>query len=104
MEDVPKIFAWKFLAELKQPEGHSVVLACYVKLADRTAAAKALAAEHFGANFRVDAGEPLTEENLHAELQDTFFCMMRLCAVSTRAPPRHEPTRQAHGRYPDRRG
>jgi hypothetical protein len=73
MEDVPKIFAWKFLAELKQPEGHSVVLACYVKLADRTAAAKALAAEHFGANFRVDAGEPLTEENLHAELQDTFL-------------------------------
>ena len=72
MPDVPKIVAWKFLAELKQPEG-SVIRACYVKLADRTAAARALAAEHFGANFRVDAGEPLTEESLHAELKDTFL-------------------------------
>jgi|SRR5208337_2231245 len=73
MPDVPKIVAWKFLAELKQPEGHSGIRACYVKLADRTAAARALAAEHFGANFRVDAGEPLTEESLHAELKDTFL-------------------------------
>src|SRR5271167_3537979 len=73
MTDVPKVVAWKFLVVLKQPEGHSVIRACYVKLPNRTAAAQALAAEHVGANFRVDAGQPLTEESLHAELRDMFL-------------------------------
>jgi hypothetical protein len=73
MAETAKVVAWKFLAELNDPDGLPVIRACYVELADRTAAAQALAAEHRGANFRVDRGEPLTEEGLHAELRDTFL-------------------------------
>jgi hypothetical protein len=74
MNDASKrVSAWKFLVELKQPDGSTLPRTCYVRLADRDAAAKALIKERPDANFRIDYGEPLTEGDLHKALGDTFL-------------------------------
>jgi hypothetical protein len=60
--------AWKFVAELRQGDGRILPRYCYVKKADRDQAAKALWESHPGANFRIDVGEPLTQNPLDEAL------------------------------------
>jgi hypothetical protein len=68
-----KVVAWKFVAELKQPGGDVLPRVCYVKVANKDAAVKALLKQRPDAHFRIDAGEPLTEAGLYEALQDSFL-------------------------------
>lgn len=60
--------AWKFVAEIKQDDGRMLPRICYVKKADRDEAARALWEQHPAASFRIDTGEPLTQDQLDEAL------------------------------------
>jgi hypothetical protein len=56
--------AWKFIAEIPQEDGPPMPRVCYVRVADRNQAAKALLEHYPGANFRIDTGEWLAQDQL----------------------------------------
>jgi len=60
--------AWKFIAAIPQGNGPPMPRLCYVRMADRNQAAKALWEQHPGASFRIDTGESLTQDQLDEAL------------------------------------